>query len=52
MFYIIDCQLNDMECAYNWKFRSTYLGRCLELNPNDVLESAKNETVQVQLIGI
>ena len=52
--YIINsCTLNEMSCKRFWKLRQTFLGRCLELNPANVIEAWNNIThIKTKLLMI
>jgi len=43
-FVILKCRLNRMNCARDWKIRRTYLGACLELITQTVID----ESVQLE----
>lgn len=56
LFFIWKCELNDINCKFLWKLRSTYLGRCLELDPARVAEDGRKKSLapsfQLSLISM
>ena len=51
-FFIWKCELNDMDCKYVWKPRLTYLGRCMELDPNSVPGDNTIKLTKLSLMSI
>ena len=52
LYYIRSCELNQVDCRLAWKPRQTYLGFCLELNPNDLLDQWKKVSRVVQVVRV